>query len=181
MKGTLIKFGIAAGVSVLGVFASTAAEAATFIGSYNVYDGPTWTTNPTVYSAREAAALVFGGVFSDYAISTLSNSINNLAWYDGWGDTQYLITPQNEDFKLDSGNPGYNDPFGGPSYSAYVSDHRPEFYPPGTYNYTNYVWKLDAQAVPTPALLPALLGMGAAALRKRKDEAAEPEQDVVKV
>jgi hypothetical protein len=62
-----------------------------------------------------------------------------------------------------------------------VSDHRPEFYPPGTYNYTNYVWKLDAQAVPTPALLPALLGMGAAALRKRKDEAAEPEQDVVKV
>jgi hypothetical protein len=29
--------------------------------------------------------------------------------------------------------------------------------------------------VPTPALLPALLGMGAAALRKRKGEAAEPE------
>jgi hypothetical protein len=32
-----------------------------------------------------------------------------------------------------------------------------------------------ATAVPTPALLPALLGMGAAALRKRKGEAAEPE------
>ena len=30
-------------------------------------------------------------------------------------------------------------------------------------------------AVPTPALLPALLGMGAAAIRKRKDEAAEAE------
>jgi hypothetical protein len=35
-------------------------------------------------------------------------------------------------------------------------------------------------AVPTPALLPALLGMGAAALRKRKGEAAEAEQEAVK-
>jgi hypothetical protein len=34
--------------------------------------------------------------------------------------------------------------------------------------------------VPTPALLPALLGMGAAALRKRKGEAAELEQETVK-
>jgi hypothetical protein len=35
-------------------------------------------------------------------------------------------------------------------------------------------------AVPTPALLPALLGMGAAALRKRKGDAAEAEQEAVK-
>jgi hypothetical protein len=34
--------------------------------------------------------------------------------------------------------------------------------------------------VPTPALLPALLGMGAAALRKRKGEAAELGQETVK-
>jgi hypothetical protein len=37
-----------------------------------------------------------------------------------------------------------------------------------------------ATPVPTPALLPALLGMGAAVLRKRKGEAAELEQETVK-
>ena len=35
--------------------------------------------------------------------------------------------------------------------------------------------------VPTPALLPALLGMGAAAIRKRKGEAAEAEAEAVEV
>jgi hypothetical protein len=39
---------------------------------------------------------------------------------------------------------------------------------------------VSAEAVPTPALLPALLGMGAAALRKRKDEEAKVEAVDVK-
>jgi hypothetical protein len=43
-----------------------------------------------------------------------------------------------------------------------------------------YSVTLNYAAVPTPALLPALLGMGAAALRKRKGEAVESEQETVK-
>ncbi|NJL23511.1 MAG: PTPA-CTERM sorting domain-containing protein [Leptolyngbyaceae cyanobacterium SM1_3_5] len=39
----------------------------------------------------------------------------------------------------------------------------------------------DVQAVPTPALLPAAIGFGAAMLRKRKGEAAEAEQETAEV
>ena len=77
-----------------------------FIGSYRVSDGPFWGTNPRCYSAREAAALVFGGVFSDYAISTTLTSVNHTGWYDGWADPNHIFQ---EDFKRQTGS-GYNDP-----------------------------------------------------------------------
>ena len=49
---------------------------------------------------------------------------------------------------------------------------------PAVLNDFNY--SLSLTAVPTPALLPGLLGLGAAALRKRKGEAAEAETAEVK-
>ena len=74
-----------------------AANAApTFVGSWDVYhaSAPHWSDSafapngPLAYTAQEAAALLFGGVASDYVISTVDSNvanINNLAWYDQIG------------------------------------------------------------------------------------------------
>ncbi|MGE0044974.1 MAG: autotransporter-associated beta strand repeat-containing protein [Hyphomonadaceae bacterium] len=98
-----------------------------FVGSWRVSDGPHWTTNPPVYSGREAAAFLFGGAPTDYAISTLGSNpalINFSAFYDGWGDNQYMTNPQSQDFRVDIGAPGYNsNPGFASAYSAYVADH----------------------------------------------------------
>ncbi|MDP1658872.1 MAG: PEP-CTERM sorting domain-containing protein [Methylotenera sp.] len=157
--------------------ASFGANAATFVGSYNVQDGPVWTTNPNVYSAQEAAALVFGGSASDYAISILSSldesTITNTAHYDGWGDHTDRIFAEN--FKLDFGAPGYNDPnplldptgfldsagFSKYAYSAYVNDG---------INATNYVWRVAAVPEPeTYAMMLAGLGLMGFVARRRKE------------
>jgi hypothetical protein len=79
--------------TVIGANAGTV-----FVGSWSVYDpaAPLWNdpafgdNGPLAYTAQEAAALLFGGVASDYYISTVSDQvadINHLAWYDvkGWG------------------------------------------------------------------------------------------------
>ncbi|MBK5213415.1 MAG: HYR domain-containing protein [Flavobacteriaceae bacterium] len=132
-----------------------------YVGSYRVSDGPNWTTNPPVYSPQEAAALIFGGNASDYAISVNSNTsdpntITNTGWTDGWGDG-FAINPEN--YSLDVGNPGYNDPGGSATaVSAWVSDHV-------DFTKINYVWatstsvvlQLDAngQATLDPALIDA--------------------------
>ena len=107
-------------------FSSLVANATpVFVGSWYVGDGPVWTGQPTVYSAREAAALLFGGVFSDYSISTISNDvtlINFMAHVDGYGDSQFLTSTVGQDFKVDGGAAGYNYN-GSADYSAYVLDH----------------------------------------------------------
>lgn len=136
------------------------AEIYTYVGSWSIGDGPSWTTNPDVYSGQEAAAFLFGGNASDYVISTISNNpaeINFLTFLDGWGDTQYVLNPQSQSWKLDSGAPGYNDPYGGPAYSAYVYDH----FGPGSI-YVNYAFRVN-QGVPEPTTM-LLLGFGLAGL-----------------
>jgi PEP-CTERM motif len=158
-------------VAALGAVAmSGAANAATtYVGSFQVDQGANWTTNPTVYSAAEAAALLFGGVASDYDISTAGNSIaaiNNLGWYSTWGiggGQQY-----NENFKVDLGAPGYNAPGGSNSaVSAYVNDNAI-----GS-TYTNYVFRVDgvAGAVPeasTWMMMLAGFGLAGGAMRARR-------------
>ena len=75
-------------------------------------------------------------------------------------------------------------PFGGNRYSAY-------YFEAGTYDVSSFEWStaglqnqggqqpnlsnfnVFTQTIPTPALLPGLIGMGAAALRKRKGEGDE--------
>ncbi len=108
----------------------------TYVGSYMVSDGPTWGANPPVYSAQEAAALIFGGNAADYSISIDSNTtdpttITHTAWLDSWGNG-FAVHPEN--YSLDVGAPGYNDPGGfNTATSAYVQDHVDN-------TKINYVW-----------------------------------------
>jgi hypothetical protein len=161
---------------------SVSNAATVFAGSWFVGDGPEWTSNPAVLSAREAAALLFGGVAADYAISTIDNSvanINNLAHVDGWGDDQFLFATVGEDYKLDSGAPGYDDPSGGPSYSAYVLDHScfNRYGNPGDACIDhavgkNFAFRLDAgPGVPEPAAWALMItgfGLVGGAMRRRQ-------------
>jgi hypothetical protein len=135
-----------------------------YVGSYQVDQGPYWWTNPLSYSAREGAALVFGGVYSDYQISIDPNTfdpstITHTGWYTTWGIGGGQVYQQ--DFKLQTGS-GYNDPGGtGTAISAYTWDNA------SGEAYTNYVWR-DA-SVPEPSTV-SILGtglVGLAFLRRR--------------
>lgn len=67
------------------------------VSDENVASNPWyWVNNPAVLSAREAAAMLFGGSYTDYAISTVDSSVANInfkAFVDGWGDTTYFSSP----------------------------------------------------------------------------------------
>ena len=138
-----------------------------FVGSYQVNDGPHWTTNPDVYSATEAAALIFGGTASDYFISILDTAdyttITHTGWYDGWGEHSGMEFDEN--YSLDVNGDGYQFPGGSnTARSAYVSDGLND-------SFVNYVWTSDAAAVPEPTTL-ALLGFGLVGIgfsRKKKN------------
>lgn len=177
---------LAAASAVAMAFTAAPAQAATtFVGSWYVGDGPVWTSNPLVLSAREAAALLFGGTAADYAISTIDDQVANInyrAHVDGWGDEQYLTGTVDQDYKLDQGAPGYNDPSGtGTAYSAYVLDHSCDnrYGNPGaacTSNAIgrNFAFRLDAAgAVPEPAtwaMLVAGFGVIGFAMRRRNNQ-----------
>src|SRR5438874_10619137 len=79
------------------------ADTLTFVGSYHVGDGPIWFAGtPQALSARQAAALLFGGVYTDYAISTNSNTVDPntitfTGFYDGFGVHPFGGTEFNQD------------------------------------------------------------------------------------
>ena len=134
--------------------AGTASAAYVYVGSYNVADGQVWTTDPLCYTAQEAAALVFGGAATDYAISvnantTDSSTITFSAWVDGYGDPTYINSPGPQNFKSHTNY----DTFG--AFSAFVADHVDNrFYSTGTGPRYNYVWRLVASP-PTVTTLAA--------------------------
>jgi hypothetical protein len=148
---------------------SARADTYTYVGSFVVDQTPavSWTLNPPVYTAQEAAAIIFGGSASDYAISTIDSSpadINFDAWVDGWSDVSHLGgsfggTPVAENYDLsNASDPGYyNCGFTSCSFSALVMDHGPGGHPG-----VNYVFSVTA-ATPEPSAL-ALLGSGLASL-----------------
>ncbi|MGB9110173.1 MAG: PEP-CTERM sorting domain-containing protein [Telluria sp.] len=143
--------------AVLAVASFAASANPIFVGSYRVNQGPAYWENPTVYSATEAAALLFGGQASDYFVSIVNSNdfttITHTGWYDGWGEHDGMEF--NENYKLDVGAPGYNDPGGAleTARSAYVMDGLNS-------SYVNYVWRADKVAdVPEPASM-ALVGLG---------------------
>lgn len=150
--------------TLLAVPNISAASTYTFVGSWILGEGPNWTTNPDVLTGQETAALLFGGSASDYAISTIDNTVANInfsTWLDGWGDSSTYATsgsPAAHDFKVDDGAPGYDDPSGfATAYSAYVQDH----FNGTDATYTNYAFVVSQ--VPVPAAMP-LLGFGLAGL-----------------
>jgi hypothetical protein len=175
-----VKFNVEAfgkiGLTALGaVLLSSASQAATyvFVGAWSVGDGPDWSTNPTVYSGQDAAALLFGGNASDYAISTIDNTVANInfrAYVDGWGDTQYLSGAGSvaQNFKLDTGGSGYNSAPGvGSAYSAFVKDHSSA----GDPLTRNFAFRNIEGAVPEPstwALMIGGFGMVGGSMRYRR-------------
>lgn len=180
-----LKSGIFA--SILALASAVTGHAAwTYVGSWDLsnlsgnYGNPAnpylWTNNPTVYSGVEAAAHLFGGSASQYAISTVGSSvsdINHLAFVDGWGDEQYLQNPASENFSVDLGVAGYNDiqTFGA-AYSALVTDHGPSHQVGSFVNYA-FRWS-DPVGVPDSASTLGLLGVtvvGLAVLRRRAKSA----------
>lgn len=93
------------------------------VGSFDVSDGPLWSTNPPVQNCLEVCADLFGGVDADYSCSTSDTVIDNMAFLSGWGEPSLCTTPASEIFKQDDAqNPGYNCGSVGCSYSAYVED-----------------------------------------------------------
>lgn len=137
------------------------------IGSYAVNEGPVWTTNPPTYTCLEACAMNFGGSSTDYACSTESDGINNLAWASTWGTPQYCVggIPVAGDFKL---NDFYDCGSTDCSVSAYVDDHCGS-------DSINYCYLIDPPStVPVPSLtswglviLVALLGLVGLYIRRR--------------
>jgi fibronectin-binding autotransporter adhesin len=95
--------------------------ALSYIGSWNVSDGPSWSTNPPTYTGQQAAALLFGGNASDYRISTAGagiGTVNDLSWYNRYGNSTYIQMAAN--YRVDTGGAGYNNQN---DTSAYVNDH----------------------------------------------------------
>jgi len=148
----------------------------TYVGSWHVGDGPVYYSNPPVYNGLEVAALLFGGLSSDYAISTNGtnpNLINFKNYMDGWGDGRYLYGgsagPAAQNYSLDSGAPGYNSY---PSFSAYVLDHtcsyrysNPNLTCGGDDLNINYAFRVSQ--VPEPATL-LLVGSGIVGIVSRR-------------
>ncbi len=174
MKKTLLL-----AMSALSAVAALPAQAATvFVGSWTVDQGPNWLAppnGPLAYTGQEAAALLFGGSASDYAISTVDNlvaNINNMAWYSILGVENGSALAENYSNK-------YLGQFYGPtsgytlgdrtnSASAYVFDNA------SGSQYTNYAFRIDnAPAVPEPTTwILMLAGFGAvgAAMRRRTSQ-----------
>ena len=150
----------------LAAVAISSQAAPTYVGSFRVDDGPSWGTNPLVYSATEAAALLFGGVAADYDISTVgtdASMINNQGWYTIWGISGGTMF--NEDYSFSSCGGTYNCGSPNSAVSAYTRDNATGA------QYTNYVFRVDANnnTIPEPATLSiAALGLlGAVAARRR--------------
>lgn len=153
------------------------AQAATFVGAFQVnggrdYGDPgpyVWTNNPLCYTGQEAAALLFGGTPGDYWLSIDPSldplTITHTNHTDSWGGFDAVFA---ETYKVQTGT-GYNDPYGGPSTSAYVLDHYDANW--------NYVWANDlgdghdgdpgAPVVPEPCSM-SLLGLGVVSLIKKR-------------
>lgn len=162
---------VMAAVAAVSISMSGLASAATYVGSWSVDQGPSWSTVPAAYSGQEAAALLFGGTAADYLISTVDNAeanIDNLAWVSTWGGACGGSFPCGtkiaENFTTSTGglysNPG--------DTSAYVSDWAvgPQ--------YTNYAFRVAA-AVPEPATWAMmLLGFGVIGfgMRRRREGSA---------
>src|SRR6266849_9164625 len=58
----------------------------TYVGSWEVDQGPNWSTNPIAYTGQQAAALLFGGTASSYVISSVDSNPNDIN-FENWVST----------------------------------------------------------------------------------------------
>jgi hypothetical protein len=150
--------------AILACCAASAFAAPTYVGSWDLYSGAYWQTKPPTYTGQEAAALLFGGVASDYLVSTAGSdagAINEQAWYDryGYGPAQFA-----QDYRVDSAVLGKYDTYG--DTSAMIVDNAAGR---GLINYAFRIESTDTD-VPEPLSL-GLMGLGLAglaAVRRRK-------------
>lgn len=174
-----------AAVMLLWSSISMATPTYTYIGSFNVYDGPTYSWDaepPSAYSARQAAALIFGGSYTDYAISVVDSRDPLTITRTAWLDTAYSdVTSTNQMSLAGQDYRGLVGKYGDEGvYSAWVCDHA--YCADGSgasstgwedVNYTNYVWRI-AQVfdMPEPSSLVLLLTgfsmLGLVRVRRRK-------------
>jgi VPDSG-CTERM motif len=133
----------------------------TYVGTYQVNDGPEWTSNPPVYSGLEAASLLFGAPASgfEYAIS-IDDSLGFVT-HTAHADQIYVgHVIVAEGFKVDAPPPGYSE--GDTATSAYVRDNLSD-------NEDNHVWTRQARVPDAGSSLALLVtGLGAAGLFRRQ-------------
>jgi hypothetical protein len=175
MKNTFLALAILSGSLLAGTQTASAATY-TYVGSWAVHDpaAPTWfgtpPNGPIAYTGQEAAALLFGGSASDYAISTIDNqvaNINNRAWYDviGVGGSIFAENYSNKYLGIFYGpTVGYN--CCGTAFlltnpaSAFVRDN----FMAGT----NYAFRVSAVPIPPALALFATGIMGAYSMTRRR-------------
>jgi len=153
-----------------GLVAAPAMAGPVFVGSWTVDQGPYWGDVPPAYTGQEAAALLFGGSASDYAISTvdaLVADIDHKAWVSTWGGDWVNCsgfpcgTQVAENWKIATGglyaSPG--------DQSAYVWDWaRGE-------QFRNYAFRISAPEPASWAMMLGGFGLVGFAMRSRRNTA----------
>nr|WP_310497035.1 PEPxxWA-CTERM sorting domain-containing protein [Sandarakinorhabdus sp.] len=152
-------------VCVAAAAIAAPASAATFVGSWRVDAGPSWTGGPIAYTGQAAAALLFGGTASQYRISTIDSNvanIDNLAWVSTYGGACGGTFPCGTKVAHNSVNSSGGFYLAGGNQSAYVQDWAvgPQ--------YVNYAFFDAVPESSTWAMLIAGFGLVGASMRRRK-------------